>query len=70
MLQYSIGDIGDLNVQASSWFIAEGKGLVRLRIAQQADLGVACRLDSEKGELFTCVCGGGGEMKKVDTISH
>ena len=54
MPQHSVGDVGDLDVQSNSCLVAEGKGLVWLRITQQADLGVAVRLELTKGELFTC----------------
>lgn len=54
VLQHSIGDVRDLDVQANSLLIAKGKGLVRLGIAEQADLGVAGRLELAKRELFTC----------------
>ena len=54
MPQHSIGDVGDLDVQSNSRLVAERKGLVWLRITQQADLGVAVRLELAKGELFTC----------------
>ena len=53
MLQHSVGDVGNLDVQPNTLLIAEGEGLVWLRVAQQADLGVAGRLELAKGELFT-----------------
>ena len=54
MLQHSIGDVGDLDVQPNTLLVAEGEGLVWLRVAQQADLGVAGWLELAKGEVFTC----------------
>ena len=54
MLQHSIGDVGNLDHQSSSSLVAEGEGLVRLGVAQQADLRVAVGFQLQKGKFFTC----------------